>query len=85
MFATSMHTNTQKSFLVLSFQDECSFVSLRDIERSMIVFDYFYSKHELYFEGVLKKAEQAEKGQRLFLQVCTSCTLDIARTFVFQL
>ena len=25
-------------------QDECSFVSLRDVERAMIVFKYFYKK-----------------------------------------
>lgn len=25
-------------------QDECSFVSLRDVERAMIVFEYFYEK-----------------------------------------
>ena len=28
----------------LFLKDECSFVSLRDIERAMIVFKYFYEK-----------------------------------------
>ena len=25
-------------------QDECSFVSLRDVERTMLVFEYFYGQ-----------------------------------------
>jgi len=29
-------------------EDECSFVSLRDVERAMIVFEYFYSKMEVF-------------------------------------
>ena len=29
-------------------QNECSFVSLRDVERAMIVFEYFYEKMALF-------------------------------------
>ncbi len=31
-------------YLYLCLQDECSFVSLRDVERAMIVFEYFLDK-----------------------------------------
>ena len=29
------------------FQDECSFVSLRDVERAMIVFEYLYGMMDI--------------------------------------
>ena len=29
-------------------QDECSYVSLRDVERAMIVFRYFYEKMDMF-------------------------------------
>ena len=29
-------------------QDECSFVSLRDVDRAMMVFEYFYEKMNLF-------------------------------------
>ena len=34
-------------------QDECSFVSLRDVERAMIVFEWFYENNDS-FEQLLK-------------------------------
>ena len=34
-------------------QDECSFVSLRDVERAMIVFEWFYEKND-FFQELLK-------------------------------
>ena len=37
-------------------QDECSFVSLRDVERAMIVFEWFYDKAKI-IEVELKKQE----------------------------
>ena len=37
-------------------QDECSFVSLRDVERAMIVFEWFYDKTKI-IEDELKKQE----------------------------
>ena len=30
------------------FQNECSFVSLRDVERTMIVFEYFYHMMDIF-------------------------------------
>lgn len=30
-----------------SLQDECSFVSLRDVKRAMIVFEYIYDKMDI--------------------------------------
>ena len=38
----------------ICIQDECSFVSLRDVERAMIVFEWFYENNES-FEKFLKK------------------------------
>ena len=40
-------------------QDECSFVSLRDVERAMIVFEWFYEQNES-FEQLLKVEEGYE-------------------------
>ena len=37
-------------------QDECSFVSLRDVERAMIVFEWFYDKTKV-IECELNKQE----------------------------
>ena len=36
------------SLLLCSFQDECSFVSLRDVERAMIVFEYLYDMMDTF-------------------------------------
>ena len=38
-------------------QDECSFVSLRDVERAMIVFKFFTEKMSLFAEHIASKAE----------------------------
>ena len=41
-------------------QNECSFVSLRDVERAMIVFEYFYEKMDRVFAPLInKRAEEA--------------------------
>ena len=40
-------------------QDECSFVSLRDVERAMIVFEWFYENNE-FFEQLLRKEQGYE-------------------------
>ena len=37
-----------RSLHFLDFQNECSFVSLRDVERAMIVFEYFISKMNIF-------------------------------------
>ena len=37
----------QRSHLFL-YQDECSFVSLRDVERAMIVFEYLYGMMDIF-------------------------------------
>ena len=37
-------------------QDECSFVSLRDVERAMIVFKFFTEKMSLFTEHIARKA-----------------------------
>ena len=45
-------------YIVLYFsQDECSFVSLRDVERVMIVFRYFCEKKHMFIQEVLNKAQ----------------------------
>ncbi|XP_064403130.1 E3 ubiquitin-protein ligase RNF213-like isoform X2 [Halichondria panicea] len=41
-------------------KNECSFVSLRDVERAMIVFEYFYEKMDRVFAPLInKRAEEA--------------------------
>ena len=42
--------------MVCFIQDECSFVSLRDVERAMIVFEWFYDKTKV-IESELNKQE----------------------------
>ena len=37
-------------------QDECSFVSLRDVERAMIVFKFFTEKMSLFTEHIAHRA-----------------------------
>ena len=44
---------------MICWQDECSFVSLRDVERAMIVFKYFYEK--------MSDFQQAAKEKQLVL------------------
>ena len=41
-------------------QDECSFVSLRDVERAMIVFRFFTEKMSLFTEHIARKAEVSD-------------------------
>ena len=42
--------------MIYFIQDECSFVSLRDVERAMIVFEWFYDKTSV-IEHELKNQE----------------------------
>ena len=44
-------------YIIFNSQDECSFVSLRDIERALIVFKYFYKKNSKFEELIAAKAE----------------------------
>ena len=39
-------------------QNECSFVSLRDVERAMIVFQFFYEKMDLFAPLINAKVEK---------------------------
>ena len=61
--------------LFIFSQDECSFVSLRDVERSMIVFQYFSQNYKLFCDSVLQKASNADAN--LFQKVIyiESCQL----------
>ena len=38
-------------------QDECSFVSLRDVERAMVVFKFFIDKMSLFKDLIAEKAK----------------------------
>lgn len=48
-YTTPVHVYMYVSILL---KDECSFVSLRDVERAMIVFRYFCEKEEIFQELV---------------------------------
>ena len=39
----------------ICLQDECSFVSLRDVERAMLVFTYFFDKMPLLRDAINEK------------------------------
>ena len=49
-------------------QDECSFVSLRDVERAMIVFEWFYDKTSV-IEQELSKQEGYKVTITYFIMV----------------
>ena len=66
MRTKKVHTCTYALYLFclqcyLHIQDECSFVSLRDVERAMIVFEWFYENNE-FFEQLL----QVEQGYEVY-------------------
>lgn len=44
-------------------EDECSFVSLRDVERAMTVFDYFYDQMARLFGPLINK-KAAQEGNK---------------------
>src|SRR6218665_810746 len=46
---------------LLSSQDECSFVSLRDVDRALKVMMWFYSPEKELFDKMNKKAEDEMK------------------------
>ena len=46
---------------ILILQNECSFVSLRDVERAMIVFEYMYSMMVGVFGRLMDKWAKGEK------------------------
>ena len=52
-------------FMYIYVQDECSFVSLRDVERAMIVFEWFYENNN-FFEELLKE----EPGYNKVKYIC---------------
>ena len=66
---------------MLCSQDECSFVSLRDVERCMIVFEYFFEQMGLFSERMNDKATKENKEvskfflDHLFSNVTVSATI----------
>ncbi len=60
LFITVYCRHTCNINVYIPAQNECSFVSLRDVERAMIVFEYFYEKMDRVFAPLInKKAEEA--------------------------
>lgn len=47
-------------------KDECSFVSLRDVERAMIVFKYFYEKMDTFAPLISKKQQDDEEDSDVY-------------------
>ena len=60
--------------LLYMSQDECSFVSLRDVERAMIVFKFFTEKFKmkLFTEHIVRKAAAEVSDVSTPLWVVTS-------------
>ena len=48
-------------FSSLILQDECSFVSLRDVERAMIVFEYMYEMVQKLFGKLMDEWGRGER------------------------
>ena len=48
-------------------QDECSFVSLRDVERAMLVFTYFFDKMHLLRDAINEKQRANEAPTEVML------------------
>ncbi|KAM6957229.1 E3 ubiquitin-protein ligase rnf213-alpha-like [Aplochiton taeniatus] len=46
-------------------KDECSFVSLRDVERCMLAFVWFFKNHKMLFAELEKFVESAEGRERI--------------------
>ena len=66
----SIHPYTQ----LLPLQDECSFVSLRDVERAMIVFEYFFDKMSIFGP---KMDEMARNKMEDMEEVCLYISLSV--------
>ena len=69
------------SALILYFlQDECSFVSLRDVERAMIVFKYFCTK----LPDIINSQSATEVECLIFLTNTCSCITSAFCSVVFS-
>ena len=51
-------------------QDECSFVSLRDVERAMIVFEYFFDKMDIFGPRMNEMAARIDREMEDVEEVC---------------
>ena len=49
-------------------QDECSFVSLRDVERAMLAFTYFFDKIDLLREPINRKEVAIKESDKATCQ-----------------
>ena len=63
-------------------QDECSFVSLRDVERAMIVFEWFYENNE-FFEKLLKDEPEYEVLTYIYIYILVSSHLVMSFSMVY--
>ena len=63
--------------MLLMLQDECSFVSLRDIVRAMILFDWFMEKLNTdIFQKELKQQESCDSVKEVcytYMAIVNSC------------
>ncbi|KAM9393995.1 E3 ubiquitin-protein ligase rnf213-alpha-like isoform 2-T2 [Pholidichthys leucotaenia] len=60
-YITSVLSASQK--YMRARKDECSFVSLRDVERCMQAFVWFYDNHEMFF-ATLQEFEENQNGEK---------------------
>ena len=54
-------------------QDECSYVSLRDVERAMITFQFFYDKCELFGCEIDRLNEKENTTKKVFFSWIFIC------------
>ena len=57
-------------FMYIHVQDECSFVSLRDVERAMIVFEWFYENNNFFEELLKEKLLKEDLGYYKVKYIC---------------
>ena len=54
-------------------QDECSFVSLRDVGRAMIVLKFFYEKLDVISPEMNQLAQKKTKKSYIQVNNCSNC------------
>ena len=60
---------TMTYFNVFNPQNECSFVSLRDVERAMIVLEYFYEKMDNVFSLLMDRRGKEEHDDLYIMDI----------------
>ena len=72
--------NQSQNFM-RSRQDECSFVSLRDVERALVVFTWFSNQAEILEQVKLRLNEEEEELSNFTLSIVLALGVDCVLNF----